>query len=333
MKSTLKVAGVLVVASSCAVADEVGIETNALVSNCGDLACGNAGKLLDRTLVELDSSMTDFSPVGGLRITRVIHPVGGDDYELRVFGYEPVALSTIPGGPNFTRIGLLNTRIELESDTGQKFVMTVKAYGEIPFYENAQDGSESIPALMFEYTVVGGGSQTPPEPVCPTGTTSHLDRHAILFEGDRYDPATGEITATGGDADPWFNVACNDTAIWKAHLFGYTEAAQDKWHDSTEDERMAVLRSIIMDACGDGESHTELGTAVDWADRDGMLYFNNPDWVIEAVWNRDGAVCLTHPRFEEVECANRKPIPRCSKSQIVGWPSRSHVKTRVPPPP
>jgi hypothetical protein len=84
-------------------------------------------------------------------------------------------------------------------------------------------------------------------------------------------------------------------------------------------ERQATLRMVTADYCGTGHSFTVNGTPVAWRDAAGLVEPIGKENVIEALWDADGAICLTKPRHADLdevaaECGEIEP---CNGTEFV----------------
>jgi ADYC domain len=187
--------------------------------------------------------------------------------------------------------------------------------------------------------------------VCATTTppdepwTNQLD--ALVFEGERYDVTSKEITTwPTTQFTSWFNVACAGSLPSKMHLMRRTAAGSNALFKSTiEDDRQAFARLWAADYCGTGETFTITGHKLRVRDRktflapqDGWLAESGPvSWSAadaaaagfsyEAVWGADGAVCLETPRLvarDLIEKACGHPIPLCSEQPWFPGDWKSH---------
>jgi ADYC domain len=187
--------------------------------------------------------------------------------------------------------------------------------------------------------------------VCATTTppdepgTSQLD--ALVFEGERYDVKSKEITTSSTTQfQSWFNVACAGSLPAKMHLVRRTAAASDGLFTTTiDDDRQAFARLWAADYCGTGETFTVTGHKLRVRDRkafqspqDGWLAEVGPvSWSAadaaapgfsyEAVWDSNGAVCLETPRLvgrDVIEKTCGRSIPRCSEQAWFPGDWKSH---------
>ena len=151
-------------------------------------------------------------------------------------------------------------------------------------------------------------------PVCRVA--ADLDREdltrAVILTRERY--RHREVTEVGGtetewevlpevsdpSADRWFNIACQGTALNKQRWWGYYPDSPLATEGGSWEERQAVLRSIVNDACGLNLSFTETGTALAW--HNGATFLSKPvawqleDMEVESIWQPDGAVCINASR-------------------------------------
>ena len=82
------------------------------------------------------------------------------------------------------------------------------------------------------------------------------------------------------------------------------------------------MRVVRADYCGDGDSWTTVGNALQLKDQWGYSTFNNPG-ATEALWGENGAVCLGTPRWQgvysysDVTCNGNKIEP-CKENADLG---------------
>jgi hypothetical protein len=334
-----------------AVKSAAGAPTAAAIP-CGRVACpGNAASVGDGLYFhELDASGKSFNNDGkGLRVVSFHHPALGP-LQLEVHGHDLVGNPKV--GPSLTRGQLQNAVLTLEREDGQKYEVRIAAVGSIEFWvaptiDKAKDGETTIdptiPTYTFIYQKLGTGLEAP---LCSVvdenlaaewmhrtnhtpGTTATL---ALVFAGDHYDAAAKTV----GPPDPngkWFNVACAGSAMAKMHVLRHTEAGSHPMQfggagpwTTTFDQRQAMFKMITDDICGTGYSFTVDGENVYYADERSWhpLGFDNPTVPlpvksIEALWGKDGAICLNEPRRAEedsctsarIACICKKVLPRC----------------------
>ncbi|MDC0722326.1 ADYC domain-containing protein [Nannocystis bainbridge] len=115
-------------------------------------------------------------------------------------------------------------------------------------------------------------------------------RTRALLLNDVWDPATGAKVSPRPDKAITF--ACKDGGLAKCVLFGYRPWAS-KNGTSLADYHQACTRMLRADYCGDGQSHTLLGTPIHVLDQIGIQNVDpNKPYVVEAEWGPNGAVCL-----------------------------------------
>lgn len=129
----------------------------------------------------------------------------------------------------------------------------------------------------------------------------------------RWDHSVG--TATGGahiDDSDRFGIACRGAAIAKCVELGYKpwsktqecNASGDCQDVSLKDLHQACTRMVRADYCGDGASHTEVGTEVDTFDAFGLQSEDSVTWNLEAEWTQSGAQCVLHTRWDSSNYGN-----------------------------
>jgi hypothetical protein len=87
-----------------------------------------------------------------------------------------------------------------------------------------------------------------------------------------------------------FSFACAEAAVAKCVRWGYAAGG---------DLHAACTRMARADYCGDGEPATQKGTQVDLWDHEGRVRRGPPvdGASFEAAWTKDGALCMSHPRW------------------------------------
>jgi hypothetical protein len=166
------------------------------------------------------------------------------------------------------------------------------------------------------------------EVLAPDPHWTGVEHHALVFNGDRYDPELKLVTETSL-FDSWFNLACAATAPANMHLLRHTlpggfTASGEPYH-TTVPERQAMLKMFTADYCGTGESFTIDGVPLFYTDSNGWYVPPGVPGTDESIWNENGATCLTQPRHSskyEVEKACGFSLPDC----VIGdFPGSGHV--------
>lgn len=189
----------------------------------------------------------------------------------------------------------------------------------IPLYELAlPDQGGRNPC---EGQTIAGGPDDPTLSPCERKSFARFTGKAMAIPGGF--GARGEYVAASADA-AFFSFSCMSGVIAKCLRWRYSAG---------EDLFLACVRAARADFCGTGRSFTCPGTKVDVIDQAGRhLRAQDPTGqVLEADWDRDGAVCLGQPRtpgcgdpaarrrlLEEIaaECrrAGRPLKPGCAES-------------------
>jgi hypothetical protein len=329
MSRTILLIALAGVAPACASLDDLATRVAASTLECEAIVCGNAAALDDHPFWELDQSKTSYSPVGGFRI-KSFTSGGGVALTLRVQGF---MLLGINGLQVLALQGLKNSKLVIESKGGPQYEMTLEDVGSIPYVELG-NVDPPIPTYRWRYRRIGAPSSMPDRFLCPSDSIEHGAKDAVMFAGDRYSKATGTVIATGRAADPWFNIACNDAALWKMAVFRFVEAARKTpQFDTDVADRKAMTRAIRADYCGNNVAWTEPNTAVDWANWQGWLTINAfayPE--VEAIWDENGAICLSKPRkkpIDEITCWD--PEKQCNDALVNNWVAKGYrIITFVP---
>ena len=146
-------------------------------------------------------------------------------------------------------------------------------------------------------------------PLCENG------REAILL-GDLWDPATGDRITEADDDGVTF--ACRGAALAKCVEYGYRPWASVAGV-SLRDYHQACTRMVRADYCGEGLAHTTNGTPIHVLDPLGVQTVDpNVNYVVEAEWGPDGAVCLNAANTRQANQALGCSIPACGPSFTSG---------------
>lgn len=162
------------------------------------------------------------------------------------------------------------------------------------------DASHSNRGELCPYT-------TPPD---PQGLWHGHSFNAVVFEGEKYDNDTHDITPTAVDPvyGAPFNIACIGSLPAKQAMTRRTTAASTNTYMTTiADDRQNLARAWAAEYCGGGHSFTHQGHKLRIADRRGWLSAAMVGWTpaqwmsssfrVEAVWKDGKAVCLETPRM------------------------------------
>lgn len=199
---------------------------------------------------------------------------------------------TLPSGQIISGTDFIGARMTGNLSDGTNVTMVIldiapSSDPEILFYNMAYEAPD--------------GSHTP---VCGTDENG-ADILGYPLSG-RWDHSVG--TATGGshiDDTVRFGIACRGAAIAKCVELGFKpwsetqecNASNDCHTVSLKDLHQACTRMIRADYCGDGASHTSVGTEVDTFDAFGLQSEDSVSWNLEAEWTQAGAQCVLQTRW------------------------------------
>jgi hypothetical protein len=164
--------------------------------------------------------------------------------------------------------------------------------------------------LNYKITHLQAGGNT--APICGTNSDG---TYVLGFPlAGRWDHTSG--TATGGahiDDATRFTIACRGAALAKCAEQGYkpfktVQECNSSGNCQAVDGRalhQACVRMIRADYCGDGTSHTVVGTEIDIYDAFGVKT-EDPTavWDLEAEWTAGGAACVLHTRWISTDNGN-----------------------------
>src|SRR4029079_7487609 len=90
----------------------------------------------------------------------------------------------------------------------------------------------------------------------------HNQIDAVIFEGDKYNLETKQITASPTQSQKgWFNIACAGSTPAKAYLMGRTSASgvPPLYVSAIDNDRQALVRALAAEYCGNGVNFTGSG--------------------------------------------------------------------------
>jgi len=120
------------------------------------------------------------------------------------------------------------------------------------------------------------------QPTCPDGSP------AVIL-GGTWDTNTWTQTSSDG-----MTLACMGGALADCALWGYDPDASYSGEELAA-YHAACIRAKPADYCGNATPHTETGTPVDFYD-DLNILTPGSTWDVEAMWDENGAICLSAPR-------------------------------------
>ena len=238
-------------------------------------------------------------------------------------------LRGVRDGLKFGGIDFLNSRWTIELYDGEKLVsknvQTIKAYEFNPLQK---------PHALHYYTFMffgdgtNGGEKGVWTPAC-TETTDpmtglQIGTKALAYDNLAIDTTTGVISKR----EDSLYLACISAAVGKAGNWGYPA-----WEIGAEDFTTAV-RTVRADYCGDGDSWTTKGNALQATDVWGYSQFASYAPENEAMWGDKGALCLGTPRwintykYTDVKC-NGALLPPCKNAVLTDYPD-AIIWTKLP---
>lgn len=234
------------------------------------------------------SPSTSVDPVAGLG-------PNGTSYSGAMLSVSSSDLSLVEG--NVAPGGILDAQL----DNGQS--------AEIRFVGSAQGLGPRPEVLYFLLEVrATGGAWTP---LCGLDAAG-APKWAIVLPG-AWDHSVGQRkSGEWSDRNVDYSFACQGSSITKCVEFGY---GLDVWPDYAMPsiELLTCVRALRADYCGDGTSWTENGRLLDLWDYADILTQAKPDWKFEAIWEVNGAICISSPRLA---LPDGVAVPRCMRKKL-----------------
>jgi hypothetical protein len=149
--------------------------------------------------------------------------------------------------------------------------------------------------------------------LCPEFLEQPNAARVTVLAGERYDIEEREVIP---NMPTWVTLACHDQAAYKMKRLGYgPHGERTPGTAATVGERQAAIKMLTADYCGDGTPFTEVGTLVEWRNAPGTVDMEDPNDAVEALWDSEGALCLSTPRFAPIEAVHCE-LPACTPQMI-----------------
>jgi len=268
--------------------------------SCPLWKCGfNSAEVNGRSIRELN--LDGELNADSMKITGFVAPLGLlGNYKLDVEGDELIARNS--KGATLRGLQLIGATILVQKPglLSLPVPITVLGYQEI---DSWAAGAPRVPtyALLYPDLAALLGLRN----VCSGNLLDTLASAATVIGGETYDLDDKTVNPR---QQRWLTIACAGSAAAKMRLLGYGPQSSA----TTPAERQATLKMVTADYCGGGESYTQNGTEVHWANQSGTVAPEpgTPLGDVEAVWTEDGAVCLGSPRVAgtTVDCS----LPSCA---------------------
>ncbi|MCY1011902.1 ADYC domain-containing protein [Nannocystis pusilla] len=280
-------AGAVALAAGCDEAEPAGGDDIALRPYaCPVWKCGfNSAEVNGRSIRELNLDGAANSE--GMRIVGFVAPLGLlGNYQLTVENDALVARN--PSGQTLKGLQLVGATILVQAPglLALPVPISVLGYQEI---DSWAEGAPKVPtyALLYPDLAALLGVRN----VCSGNLLDTLASAATVIGGETYDLADKTVNA---GRSRWLTIACAGSAAAKMRLLGYGPQSSA----TTPAQRQATLKMVTADYCGGGESYTQDGTEVHWANASGTVAPQSGQLGdVEAVWTEDGALCLGTPRI------------------------------------
>ena len=287
------------------VSDEVSedVELRGGTATCPTWQCGfNSAEINGRAIRELN--LDGVANAAGMKIVGFLAPAGLlGNYKLDVAGDELIATGN---GPTLRGASLIGATILVKEPglLGLPLPITVLGYQEIPSWAA---GAKPVATYALLYPDLG--SLLGLRNVCNGDLLDTLATAATVLGGETYDLASKTVQA---DKPRWLTIACAGSAAAKMRLMNYGPQSDfdGEGHPASVAQRQATLKMITADYCGNGTSYTANGTPLVWENAEGTVQSTADAGAIEAVWTKNGALCLGQTRIAgtQVACG----LPSCS---------------------
>jgi hypothetical protein len=194
---------------------------------------------------------------------------------------------------------------------------------EDPIYDLPPTGG------TFLYTLTQKVDTGPWPLACPVDTDG---RQVAIPLADTWDE-----NGTRNSAAPWFTLGCTTGAIAKCYRWGYRPWVTG--HGNLMITHWTCTRLARADYCGDGVPHTMNGTQINlWDNLSPPIRAQGTTpagMTFEAAWGQNGAICLSHARWNlngsvvAAACPNRLVPPGKGNSTVCDNVAESGGNSRM----
>lgn len=268
-------------------------------SHCG-INLGNSPNVNGADLSDIHLDTTNTS---GIKLRLGTGPLpNGSPFVLDIDPVTETFRALDPGDPDvvlFEGTDFLGAKIALEMPNGGGTVSLEITDIDDEVISWAAGGA---PIVAYRAQYLSGGMY---QSLCPS--TSPENQWFTLISGEIYDRSNHLITSSARSV----SIACVGEAAAKMKLMDFHPEGN---RGASVDDRLATLRMITADYCGDGTSYTAGGVAVAWRDHDDLVEPPTDENTLEAMWTKDGARCLDTPRFTNRDMVHCE-IPDCEGQQ------------------
>jgi hypothetical protein len=256
----------------------------------------------------------------------------GASYELRVSGWELRAYSA---AGTLTGANLKGTFFLVTGADGTAYRVWIADYSTMQIFAGPLKGTLiQLYVLKWVELTPGGVPIGHYQNLCsnpPTGayredTLYQPAETTVIFEGNRYDAQHKLVSASRSS---WFNFGCAGNALAKLLLTGHTSLTGS----ATLLQQQAVLKMIVADYCGDGQTFTVAGEPLYWKTQNLYMSFLHTPESLEGRWGPDGPLCIDNYRLKKTTSALAAlyfPLDANGEPDILAAVAQ-HCPANVPP--
>lgn len=332
MRWNLCIAAALITAS-CVYEDEArtGVTTAAL--GCGPQCLGNSPIAGALGPYEFDLTGVIPSPRKWLLYPNSFEKDGWPLTNVQVAGARLTATWWPSGVPTFIQDAqLIDMTFEMHHETDGDFEFKVVTAMPVSYYPNIETPTPLPP--IWAYYLMYRDARNPDDRfknLCPyTAQADHglsVD-WAMFWKGDRYDPDTGRIFASGHGAagvGNFVNLSCAGEAPPKMLRAGVGEAVAPT---SSRELRQSVFNMFMAKYCPkSNKRYTKLGEDLYWMGTPRTVFALG---FSESIWNSDGAICLDVQRtYTEGNAAADCGLPTCA-GMLSDWEKHGSLVSATP---
>lgn len=261
----------------------------------------------------------------------------GNDYDVPELNYHGVPnddgmrlMGFLDPNDYFRTLVVVNDALEAHDEQGQFVAGGQNLVGWRIWLRDASDEDRIIHIFGFQPEVAQLVNPTFSSPVYAMAYEDPdvPGRFKNICPDTLNDPFAKEVTVIGGETYPrnaskvisnpdWFTLACRKEAVFKMKFLGYSpnRALGNGPNPATVEQRLATLRMLRGDYCGDGESYTLQDTPIALYNVGGSVGSHVAAFPYEAIWSWKGALCLSQQRVATIKVPCAWSLPKCEGYQ------------------
>lgn len=324
--------GGAVLAASCVYKEEAQTEVTTAEIGCGPNCLGNSPIAGALGPYEFDLTGVVPSPRNWLLYPDSWTLGGWPLTHVKVAGARLTATWWQGGNPQFIENqGLDGASFRMHHATDGDFDFHILTSIPVNYYPNVETPTRLPPMWAYYIKYRETGTQDLLEDLCPyTEQADHglSVNFAVFWRGDRYNPISGRIIASGDGptgVGNFVNLSCAGEAPPKMLRAGAGEAVAPS---SSRELRQSVFNMFMAKYCPKSiKRYTKLGEDLYWHGTPRTVFELG---FSESIWNSEGAICLDVQRtYAAGDAKDDCDLPSCA-GMLADWQEHGSLVSATP---